>query len=82
MAVGESILAWWVDLGGGGSTLPMGLDVGLFFWVCECGFCDQRWARMAVTGLGGVTGFSAGLGIKNSCGAAGYTQIAGAGLGF
>ena len=37
---------------------------------------------MAVTGLGGVTGFSAGLGIKNSCGAAGYTRIAGAGLGF
>ena len=24
-------MAWWVDLGGGGSTLPMGLDVGLFF---------------------------------------------------
>ena len=37
---------------------------------------------MAVTGLGGVTGFSAGLGIKNSCGAAGYTRIAGAGLGL
>ena len=37
---------------------------------------------MVVTGLGGVTGFSAGLGIKNSCGAAGYTRIVGAGLGF
>ena len=37
---------------------------------------------MAVTGLGGVTGFSAGLGIKNSCGAARYTRIAEAGLGF
>ena len=37
---------------------------------------------MAVTGLGGITGFSVGLGIKNSCGAAGYTRIAGAGLGF
>ena len=37
---------------------------------------------MAVTGLGGVTGFSAGLGMKNSCGAAGYTRIAGTGLGL
>ena len=35
---------------------------------------------MAITGLGGVTGFSAGVGIKNSCGVAGYTRIAGAGL--
>ena len=37
---------------------------------------------MVVTGLGGVTGFSVGLGMKNSCGAAGYTRIAGAGLGL
>ena len=37
---------------------------------------------MAVTGLGGVTGFSAGLGMKNSYGAAGYTRIAGTGLGL
>ena len=37
---------------------------------------------MVVTGLGGVTGFSVGLGIKNSCGAARYTQIAGADLGL
>ena len=37
---------------------------------------------MAVTSLGGVTGFFVGLGIKNSCEAAGYTRIAGAGLGF
>ena len=58
------------------------LGLFFFFWVCGCGFCDQRRARMAVTGLGGVTGFSAGLGIKNSCGAAGYTRIAEAGLGF
>ena len=37
---------------------------------------------MVVTDLGGVTGFSVGLGVKNSCGAAGYIQIAGAGLGL
>ena len=37
---------------------------------------------MAVTGLGGVTGFSDGLGMKNSFGAAGYTRIAGADLGL
>ena len=37
---------------------------------------------MVVTGLGGVTGFSVGLGMKSSCGAAGYTRIAGVGLGF
>ena len=28
-SVGFSV--WWVKLGGGGSTLPMGLDVGLCF---------------------------------------------------
>nr|POE58782.1 hypothetical protein CFP56_57493 [Quercus suber] len=48
----------------------------------RCGYCDQRRARMVVTGLGGVAGFSVGLGMKNSCGAAGYTRIAGAGLGL
>ena len=37
---------------------------------------------MVVTGLGGVTSFSDGLGMKNSCGAAGYTRIAGTGLGL
>ena len=37
---------------------------------------------MVVIGLGGVTGFSVGLGMKNSCGAAGYTWIAGTGLGL
>ena len=37
---------------------------------------------MVVTGLGGVTGFSDGLGMKNSCGAAGYTRIAVADLGL
>ena len=35
---------------------------------------------MVVTGLGGITGFSIGLGMKNSYGVAGYTRIAGAGL--
>ena len=64
---------WWVDVADGSRW-----DFFFFFflWVCGCGFCDQRRARMA------VTGFSVGLGIKNSCGAAGYTRIAGAGLGF
>ena len=37
---------------------------------------------MVVTGLGGVAGFSVGLGVKISCGAAGYIRIAGAGLGL
>ena len=37
---------------------------------------------MVVTDLGGITGFSVGLGMKNSWGAAGYTRIAGAGLGL
>ena len=37
---------------------------------------------MVVTGLGGVTGFSIGLGMKNSCGAARYTRIARTGLGL
>ena len=37
---------------------------------------------MVVTGLGGVAGFSVGLGMKISCGAWGYIQITGAGLGL
>ena len=37
---------------------------------------------MVVTGLGGVIGFSVGLRMKNSCGAAGYIWIARAGLGL
>ena len=37
---------------------------------------------MVVTGLGGVTGFSVGLGMKNSYGAAGYIRIVGASLGL
>ena len=36
---------------------------------------------MVVNGLGGVVGFSVGLGVKNSCGATGFICIAGAGLG-
>ena len=35
---------------------------------------------MVVIGLGGITGFSVGLGMKNSYGVVGYTRIAGAGL--
>ena len=46
-----------------------------FLWFVGCGFCDQRRARMVVTGLGGVTGFFVGLGMKSSCGATGYTRI-------
>ena len=69
----------------------MGLDVGLFFFffflfsflvVVDCGFCDQRQARMVVTGLGGVAGFSVGLAVKNSCGTWGNIQIAVASLGL
>ena len=37
---------------------------------------------MVVIGLGGVTGFSVGLGMKNSCGAAGYIRISRVGLGL
>ena len=35
-----------------------------------------------VTDLGGVTGFSVHLGMKNSCGAAGYIRISRVGLGL
>jgi len=37
---------------------------------------------MVVTSLGGVAGFSVGLGVKNSCEATGYIRIAEAGLGL
>ena len=56
----------------------MGLNVGHFFflgWVV--GFCDQRRARMVVIGLGGVAGFSIGLGVKNSWGCGVYTDCRG-----
>ena len=58
----------------------MRFGVGLFFFFFGCGFCDQRRARMVVTGLRGVAGFSVGLGVKNSCRAWGNIRIAGAGL--
>ena len=69
-------------MGSAAGGLAMVFLFFLFFWVCGCGFCDQRRAQMVVTGLGGVTGFSVGLGMKNSCGAARYIRIAGAGLGL
>ena len=53
-----------------------------FFWFMGYGFCDQRWAQMVVISLGGVSGFSVGLGVKNSCGAWGYIWIVGVGLGL
>ena len=37
---------------------------------------------MVVTDLGGITCFSVGLGMKNSCGALGYIQITGTSLGL
>ena len=37
---------------------------------------------MVVTNLGGVVGFSVGLGVKSSCGPWGYIRITGAGLGL
>ena len=37
---------------------------------------------MVVTDLGRVTGFSVGLGMKNSCGQRGYIRTVGAGLGL
>ena len=48
----------------------------------DCGFYDQRQARMVVTGLGGVVGFSVGLVVKNSCGTWGNIRIAVASLGL
>ena len=66
-----------------------------FWWFVGVGSVI-RGPQMVVTGLGGVTGFSVGLGMKNSCGtgfsvglgmknscgAARYIRIAGAGLGL
>ena len=63
----------------------MGLEWNFFFfffflWFVVCGFYDQRRVRMVVTGLGGVAGFSVGLGMKNSCDQRGYIWIVGVGL--
>ena len=65
---------WWL----------MGLAwiILLFFFFLVCGSCDQMRAQMMVMGLGGVAGFSTGLGMKNSCGQRGYIRIAGVGLGL
>ena len=61
---------WWL----------MGLALVTFFLLC--GSCDQRRAQTMVIGLGRVAGFSAGLGMKNSCGQKGYIQTARASLGL
>ena len=53
-----------------------------FLVAMDCGFCDQRQARMVVTGLGGVASFSVGLAVKNSCGTWGNIRIAVASLGL
>ena len=64
------------------------LSLSLIWWIevvnlkkknLVCGFCDQRRAQMVVNGLGGVVGFSVGLGMKNPCRAT--VRIARAGLG-
>ena len=51
-----------------------------FFFFFRSGGSPQSRARIRVTGFGGVVGFTVGFGMKNSCGAAGYTQIAEVGL--
>ena len=61
-------------------TFPHFFFCGL--WFVDCGFYDQRRARMVVTGLGGAVGFSIGLGMKYSYRAWGNIQIARAGLGL
>ena len=53
----------------------------IFFFFFRSGGSPQSRARIGVTGFGGVVGFSVGFGMKNSCEAAGYIQIAGVGLG-
>ena len=58
----------------------MNLNFFLFFF--RSGGSLQSRAQIRVTGFGGVVGFTVGFGMKNSCGAAGYTRIAGVGLGF
>ena len=55
--------------------------IWVFFFFFRSGGSPQSWARIRVTGFGGVVGFTVGFGMKNSCGAAGYTRIAGVGLG-
>ena len=55
----------------------MNLNFFFFFF----GGIPQSRARIRVTGFGGVVGFIVGFGMKNSCGAAGYTRIVGVGLG-
>ena len=57
----------WVSAAGGLAwvTFPF----FFFFFFVGCGFCDQRWAQMVVTGLGGIAGFSIDLRVKNLCGA-------------
>nr|POE86895.1 hypothetical protein CFP56_24886 [Quercus suber] len=71
---------------GVGSKWLMGRQQVIDLWVSAAGlwvwFCDQRRAWMVVTGLGGVTSFFVGLGMKNLCGATGYIRIVGAGLGL
>ena len=63
-------LIWWIEV----------VNLNFFFFFLVCGICDQRRARMVVNGLGGVAGFSVGLGMKNSCGAVGYIRITEASL--
>ena len=79
--VGQSRRSW-VNVVDGSRRGPFFFFFFFSSWFVGCGVCDQRRARMVVTSLGGVTGFSIGLGMKNSWGAAGYTRIAGAGLGL
>ena len=45
-SVGFSV--WWVNLGGGGSTLPMGLGVGLFFSLFFFFLGDIFWFFLAM----------------------------------
>ena len=78
--VGQS-QQWWVEVVDGSQRGSLLLFFFLFL-VYGCEFCDQRRARMVFTDLGGVAGFSIGLGVKNSWGAWGYIQIAGVSLGL
>ena len=57
------------------------MNLKYFFFFFRSGGSPQSQARIRVTGFGGVVGFTVGFGMKNSCGAAGYTRIAGVGLG-
>ena len=71
----------WVPAAGGLTWVSFLLLSFFFWWFVGVGSVI-RGPQMVVTGLGGVTGFSVGLGMKNSCGAARYIRIAGAGLGL